>query len=910
MADGKITGRDIIDDSVFTRLDDLLKKLDDSIKKFREIEKNGKAAYSPDNINELTEAQRKLAIETDKVIRGERDLIEEVKNQTNEQRALARAKAQARTAGGDTNRQIQEERAARNAVNKEIRDEIRLRRQQRTAYGTLRADVARLEQEYKELAAAQRLNTVEGKALTAEFARQRTRLNAINRSAGDLRDNVGNYPTAFRGATTAIRQFVGAFGVFEGVRLGVDFIRDSVELASSARTVQTAFEALGQQGRDAFDDIQAATRGTISELQTLTSINELANFNIDLEQSGVLFEFLALRAAQTGQSVDKLRDSLVEGLSKESLLRIDNLGISTARLNEELEKTPNFVEAVANVAREELGKDGAQEVLDQLAQSPEAAQAAFENLQLTIGRSFDNIVGLDFSPITGALEIASNSFEALSFGVTELVRAGREVFNTFTEIGSTIPILDRIFEVFSNLFSAFRDDRSILAIQVSFIRLGASIQGITAGAGAFITQIRQIFSALLNLANLDFSSIGNLATSITNNVGNLTATIGDLGSETGNAFTEKYDEALKEGFLRLQEAQAQRSKEAAGNQGQADAQEYVDRYQSVINNSPIAGITETPAIEIETEASINELKALADEATKVADSIKTSSRSVAESLLEINEETFNLAQGLFGQFENLTGVSASVFEDLAFNTVDLDTAADALNGAFSNVERAQQERLARQLEANQQYLQQIRADERLSADEKIALEERVAQEERRIRQEQAQAQKTTALFSIAVDTARAIAKVLADVSFVTALPKIATITAIGAAQAALVSAQPLPQFFKGKGPLDNYEGLATWGERGQEVLVTPGGEMFVSPNKTTPLFVGKDDIIVPSFSQFNKELNSGGEVFSRLQSKMTKETRQREEFNYKQFEKSVYKALKKAGVGPVNIDLTKRKLRY
>src|SRR5690606_39826108 len=68
-----------------------------------------------------------------------------------------------------------------------------------------------------------------------------------------------------------------------------------------------------------------AVRGSISALDIKRSLNEFANFNITLEQSGTLFDFLAIRAAQTGKSITQLRDSLVEGLSKESLLRIDNL---------------------------------------------------------------------------------------------------------------------------------------------------------------------------------------------------------------------------------------------------------------------------------------------------------------------------------------------------------------------------------------------------------------------------------------------------------------------------------------------------------------------------------------------------------------------------------------------------------
>src|SRR5699024_9524284 len=138
-------------------------------------------------------------------------------------------------------------------------------------------------------------------------------------------------------------------------------------LAREARGVEFAFERLGEAGVKAFDDVRKASRGTLSELDIKRALVEFDNFNLDIQQAGDLFEFLTVRATQTGKSVEYLRDSLVEGLSKESKLRIDNLGISASELNEELEKTPNFVEAVANIARREVAEAG--DILDKAANS-------------------------------------------------------------------------------------------------------------------------------------------------------------------------------------------------------------------------------------------------------------------------------------------------------------------------------------------------------------------------------------------------------------------------------------------------------------------------------------------------------------------------------------------------------------
>ena len=130
-------------------------------------------------------------------------------------------------------------------------------------------------------------------------------------------------------------------------------------------------------------------------------MNEFNNFNISLEETDTLFEFLAVRAAQTGRSIDSLKDSLVEGLSKESKLRIDNLGISAAKLNEELKKTPNFVQAVANIAKEEISKAGS--ILDDAASSQQKFNAALENFKVSVGSGFIADVTNQFYNLSGAI---------------------------------------------------------------------------------------------------------------------------------------------------------------------------------------------------------------------------------------------------------------------------------------------------------------------------------------------------------------------------------------------------------------------------------------------------------------------------------------------------------------------------
>lgn len=157
--------------------------------------------------------------------------------------------------------------------------------------------------------------------------------------------------------------------------------KDFGELTEKAKGVEFAFKRV-EGGVEVLNRARKATRGLVSDLDIKSAINTFKNFKLDLEPFPELLQFVATRAAQTGESFEKMLSSLVEGLSKESKLRIDNLGISQLELNKELERTPNFVQAVANIARKELSTAGA--ILDAASNANQRWNVALENFNLRI----------------------------------------------------------------------------------------------------------------------------------------------------------------------------------------------------------------------------------------------------------------------------------------------------------------------------------------------------------------------------------------------------------------------------------------------------------------------------------------------------------------------------------------------
>ncbi|GAB5400143.1 MAG: hypothetical protein Aureis2KO_17280 [Aureisphaera sp.] len=328
---------------------------------------NGITAQLKKNI----EVSKKLNIELEARKKLERDLDREIVKNTG--------------AYSNLNKELQSLRVDTQRINKEKRIEVKLTNQNIGAYEKLKIKVAQAEKEYKELAAAVGTSNKQLGEAKKKAEDLRKALNKIEAPVKKLKSGSSSLKTF----GSILAGVAGSLGVIEGLRFGISFLKDARRVAQEAKGVEFAFSKIEERTRDAeaaLVRVRKATKGLLSDLDIKKAIVELDNFNISTEETDTLLEFLAVRAAQTGQSVDKLRDSLVEGLSKESKLRIDNLGISAGELNDELEKSPNFVKAVANIARKEIKEAG--DILNEAANSQDKFNASLKNFKLFIGKRF------------------------------------------------------------------------------------------------------------------------------------------------------------------------------------------------------------------------------------------------------------------------------------------------------------------------------------------------------------------------------------------------------------------------------------------------------------------------------------------------------------------------------------------
>ena len=219
---------------------------------------------------------------------------------------------------------------------------------------------------------------------------KRIRKNADN---VDVQDNV-NVVTEPAPELLTFKKIGGALGVAFGAVQLVNFGKEAVQLAGKVEGVRNAFQRLNQP--NLLENLRTATRGTVNDLTLMQAAMRANNFQIPLENLARYFEFAQKRASQTGESVDFLVDSIVNGIGRKSPLILDNLGISAVRLREkfkgidvELVGVGEVAKAVGDIVQDELAKMGnvALTTADRLAQ----LNAKWDNMKVVVGEGIVDV---------------------------------------------------------------------------------------------------------------------------------------------------------------------------------------------------------------------------------------------------------------------------------------------------------------------------------------------------------------------------------------------------------------------------------------------------------------------------------------------------------------------------------------
>lgn len=202
----------------------------------------------------------------------------------------------------------------------------------------------------------------------------------------------------------------------------VNCVQQGIEMARQGEGIRIAFERLGRG--DILEKLRKETHGTVTDLELMKAAVKFNDFRLPLDQLGTMLAFAQQKAKDTGQSVDYMVESIVNGLGRKSKLILDNLGISAAELDKEMAKTGDMTEAVGNIIRRQMGEAG--DYIETAADRATAADVRLKNSMEELGRTFqplsDASSDLWTNIKTGCLDLLNSAVKPLINALTE---AGR-----------------------------------------------------------------------------------------------------------------------------------------------------------------------------------------------------------------------------------------------------------------------------------------------------------------------------------------------------------------------------------------------------------------------------------------------------------------------------------------------------
>lgn len=213
----------------------------------------------------------------------------------------------------------------------------------RQVSSTLEGMTLRLQQLRGQIQNTSQSNTQQLQKLSSEYKALQAEIDKTNKKL--FEQNQG-WQTLF----TSVKLFLTAGIVREvgSIALSMATLRGNVE------GVSNAFGKLPNSVL-ILNEIRKATHGTIDDFKLMQLALKAENFGIPLRQLGNLLEFAAVRAQQTGISIDYLTESIITGIGRKSIKILDNLQINIADLNHRVKDLGiSYGDAVGQIANEQL----------------------------------------------------------------------------------------------------------------------------------------------------------------------------------------------------------------------------------------------------------------------------------------------------------------------------------------------------------------------------------------------------------------------------------------------------------------------------------------------------------------------------------------------------------------------------
>lgn len=362
-------------------------------------------------------------------------------------------------------------------------------------------------------ATSKNLHPAEWEALNNKLVETKNRINELK--------NASNGTGDFYGRATEIAVWGNVFANVIDKATGrlKELATESIRMAESADGVQRAFNKLDNP--ELLDNLRAATKGTVNDLQLMQAAVKARDFRIPLEDLGKYLAYAQMKAQETGQSVEYLTDSIIMGLGRQSKQILDNLGLSATEISEEVAKAGDFVAGVTTIVDRQLANAG--EAYVSAADKSAAATVQLENAQLRLGQAlipvkeaFDELRATGAKLLSFLVEYRKILFiaiTAINTFVLSHIKLNAAIYatNTTTKIFSTIVatsksiILLTVAALNALIGKMGRATAAMRAFKVAFASnpIGIVITLLTTAASAFLAFHKSADEATESLTAMD-----------------------------------------------------------------------------------------------------------------------------------------------------------------------------------------------------------------------------------------------------------------------------------------------------------------------------------------------------------------------------------------------------------------------
>ena len=269
-----------------------------------------------------------------------------------------------------------------NDQNKKIQDVIKTMKIEDMTMNQLRKRANELQKQLENTSKA--LSPESYAKLEKELNSVRGRMDQLRQSSEELNKTASKTPSILAGGLMVLAgqlMMKAIEGLKKLVSIAKEWITEGIKMASTAEGVATAFNKLNQPGL--LKNMRTETKGLLNDFALMKAAVRAENFAIPLENLGTLLKFAQQRAQETGESVDYLADSIINGIGKKSTMVLDNLGISASRMQDEIKKSGDFATAAIKIVNEELEKQGTLALT--AADKAQIAAVKWENAQMKVG---------------------------------------------------------------------------------------------------------------------------------------------------------------------------------------------------------------------------------------------------------------------------------------------------------------------------------------------------------------------------------------------------------------------------------------------------------------------------------------------------------------------------------------------